>query len=76
VDDFYVSIGTGDLPIARIVKYLTLGEKEDQVEEYVTPSKTEHAVSEDTVTVLGLKGLLTTLARCCNPVPGMTLSVM
>ncbi len=26
--------------------------------------------SHDAVTVVGLKGLLTTIARCCNPVPG------
>jgi len=26
--------------------------------------------SHDTITVVGLKGLLTTMARCCNPVPG------
>ena len=25
---------------------------------------------EDAVTVLGLKGLLTNIARCCNPAPG------
>ena len=26
--------------------------------------------STDAITVLGLKGILTTIARCCNPVPG------
>ncbi len=69
VEDLYVAIGTGDLPGARIVKHLQFEEKEEEefLETFVVPGK---EVSDDSVTVLGLKGLLTTFARCCNPVPG------
>lgn len=69
VDDLYLAVGTGDLPVAKIVKHLQLGEKveEEIPETYVFPEK---EFVEDSVTVLGLKGLLTNFARCCNPVPG------
>jgi GTP diphosphokinase / guanosine-3',5'-bis(diphosphate) 3'-diphosphatase len=69
VDDLYIAIGTGDLGIARVVKYLTLGK--DEEETFEVQVKTSQTSSEgDTVAVLGLKGLLTSMARCCNPAPG------
>jgi len=49
------------------VKHLTLGDKE---EEFLLQAKPEQGGGEDSVTVLGLKGLLTTMGRCCNPAPG------
>jgi len=70
VDELYVSIGTGDIPIARMVKHLTLGDKEESEDVLVPTGKPSVEQSEEAVTVLGLKGLLTNIARCCNPVPG------
>jgi GTP pyrophosphokinase len=70
VEDMFVSIGTGDLPTQRIVKHLTLGEKEEPSDEIVPTSKPGALPIEEAVTVLGLKGLLTNFARCCNPAPG------
>jgi guanosine-3',5'-bis(diphosphate) 3'-pyrophosphohydrolase len=72
VEDLYVLLGTGDIPMARIVKHLTLGGKEEDEEEFVLQptGKPTTESSDDAVTVLGLKGLLTNFARCCNPVPG------
>jgi guanosine-3',5'-bis(diphosphate) 3'-pyrophosphohydrolase len=71
VEDFYESIGTGDLPLSKIVNHLTLGEKTDEESQLVaSPSKFDSTAATETVSVLGLKGLLTTMARCCNPAPG------
>ena len=70
IEDLFVAVGTSDLPLARIVKYLTLGGKDEQEPELVATPKSDQALAEDTVTVLGLKGLLTSMARCCNPAPG------
>lgn len=71
VDDLYVSIGNGDVSISRIVRHLTLGDKESVPDEILPTAKPGPSVTEDTsVTVLGLKGLLTNMARCCNPAPG------
>ena len=70
VDDLYFAIGTGDLPISKIVKHLTFSEKEETVEELFPTSKPSVAATDEAVTVLGLKGLLSNFARCCNPAPG------
>lgn len=70
VDDLYYNLGTGDLPLAKVVKYLTL-DKEEVEEAFVLQVKPAQSTGEeDTVSVLGLKGLLTSIARCCNPAPG------
>jgi GTP pyrophosphokinase len=70
VEDLYEAIGIGDLPVSRIVNHLTLGDKEEEAQLVATPSKFDQAQAMETVSVLGLKGLLTTMARCCNPAPG------
>jgi GTP pyrophosphokinase len=69
-DEFYEAIGMSDLTLPKIVKHLTLdkdGGKPDELLPTGAPSK---APAGETVTVLGLKGLLTNFARCCNPGPG------
>lgn len=69
-DDFYAAIGCGDISIGRIINRISENDKE-KIEEILTPRpSSQNKPSADTVTVLGLKGLLTTTARCCNPVPG------
>jgi GTP pyrophosphokinase len=75
VDDLYVSIGTGDLPLTRIVRFLTIKDKdeveEEDIEQYLTgPPVSDRGVDRGDVTVRGLKGLLTNMGRCCNPAPG------
>jgi len=65
------AIGCGDLPLGRLVNHLTLGGKDE--EEYaIAPRQPVEVVkpSGEAVSVLGLKGLLTNMARCCNPAPG------
>ncbi len=70
VDDLYVAIGTGDLTPQRIVKHLMLDESDQTFEEIIPTSKPVSGELGDAVSVLGLKGLLTTIGRCCNPAPG------
>jgi len=55
-----------------LVNHLTLGGKEGEDEFVITPRAPAEVVrpQDDTVSVLGLKGLLTSMARCCNPAPG------
>jgi GTP pyrophosphokinase len=70
LDDFYQAIGCGDLSIGRIISRIAESEKE-KVEEVLIPKPaTPTKITADTVTVLGLKGLLTAMAKCCKPVPG------
>jgi GTP pyrophosphokinase len=71
LDNLYEAIGNGDLPIGKLVNHITLGGRVD--EEYTiatSPSSETVQAGDEVVTVLGLKGLLTNMARCCNPAPG------
>ena len=71
VDDLYVAIGCGDIPLIRIANQLMQNEQDEEGLKFGTRQIPETAgESHDTITVVGLKGLLTTMARCCNPVPG------
>lgn len=72
IEDLYVGVGCGDVSIGRIINKLSEVEKAKQEAEAILAPKpaTEPKNPADTVTVLGLKGLLTTMARCCNPAPG------
>jgi GTP pyrophosphokinase len=69
-EGLFEALGCGDIALGRLVNHLTLG-KEDEAEFFPTARPSSRAAEEeDTVTVLGLRGLLTNMARCCNPAPG------
>ncbi len=69
VDDLYVGVGCGDISLSKIINLLSEVEpaKDPLFEQKeITPT----IGGNNGVTVLGLKGLLTVFARCCNPAPG------
>jgi len=68
LEEFYVSIGCGDISIARTINFLLEAKESDDALVVVPP--TSEQSSSDAVTVLGLKEILTNFARCCNPTPG------
>ncbi len=72
LDDLCAALGCGDLPLTRVSNELILIEEEHQDDfEFPLPPPMELEVRETNgVTVRGLKGLLTRMARCCNPAPG------
>jgi GTP pyrophosphokinase len=67
-DELYVALGCGDFNIARVVNKLVETKETDDVL-VVVPASSD-AVPTEAITVLGLKGLLTSMAKCCNPTPG------
>ncbi|MCW5873566.1 MAG: bifunctional (p)ppGpp synthetase/guanosine-3',5'-bis(diphosphate) 3'-pyrophosphohydrolase [Anaerolineales bacterium] len=69
-DDLYEAIGTGDVSVGRVTAKLNLGAEREHKMEPLPPGRQTPFTSGDSVSVLGLKGLLTTLAKCCKPVPG------
>jgi GTP pyrophosphokinase len=69
LDDLYVAVGCGDLSIGHIINTLSEGSSDEHIFE-IKPSTQPRDVGENAVTVLGLRNILTTFARCCNPVPG------
>jgi GTP pyrophosphokinase len=67
-EELYVAIGCGDFNIGRVVNKLVETKESDDVL-VVVPASSD-AVPTEAITVLGLKGLLTSMAKCCNPTPG------
>ncbi|MGD8605298.1 MAG: bifunctional (p)ppGpp synthetase/guanosine-3',5'-bis(diphosphate) 3'-pyrophosphohydrolase [Anaerolineales bacterium] len=69
-EDLMAAVGCGDINLGKVVSQLV--PDEDQTlhlrpsEEAVIPGE----VVSDDVSILGLSGLLTHIARCCNPAPG------
>jgi guanosine-3',5'-bis(diphosphate) 3'-pyrophosphohydrolase len=71
-DDFLAAIGYGDINGQQIATKVLTSERE-RAEQAVLETITERqqpAMSVTGVNMLGTSGLLTKLARCCNPLPG------
>ncbi|HEX7568788.1 MAG TPA: RelA/SpoT family protein, partial [Anaerolineaceae bacterium] len=71
VDDLYVALGCGDLTFSKIINKLgEMGQAKEFLVEPPVPTTEASKIGKDAVTVLGLKGILTSFAKCCNPAPG------
>jgi guanosine-3',5'-bis(diphosphate) 3'-pyrophosphohydrolase len=71
VEDLLTAIGCGDIHLGKVVSRLA----ETKLPELELPATMEREpasrpLAAREVTILGLSGLLTNLARCCKPVPG------
>jgi GTP diphosphokinase / guanosine-3',5'-bis(diphosphate) 3'-diphosphatase len=73
-EDLYVAVGCGDIPIGKVISKLSDLDGDKDSDPLLVPtvsSEPKTTITAGTVvTVLGLKGILTTFARCCKPVPG------
>ena len=69
-EELYEAIAIGDLSVGRLVSKLNLAEREEKLRELVETRRVVPVVEGEAVSVLGVKGLLTHLAKCCKPVPG------
>ena len=84
-DDLFVALGCGDISFMKIANHLMQNEVDEDGLRFGARASEDGSAqttsdeerqerpeiqSHDTITVVGLKGLLTTMARCCNPVPG------
>jgi GTP pyrophosphokinase len=67
-EELYDALGNGDLTLGRVVNKLLEAKESDDI--LVAVPASSEAVPSAAVTVLGLKGLLTAMAKCCNPTPG------
>ena len=70
MDELYFAIGCGDLSLSRIVNRLTVIGHE--LEEFQVPEVSDlpSTIIDDSIHLQGLSGMLTTIGKCCNPVPG------
>ncbi len=70
LDDLYVAVGCGDLSLGHIINTLSDGSADEEHIFEIKPSTQQKDLGENAVSVLGLRNILTTFARCCKPVPG------
>jgi GTP pyrophosphokinase len=71
VSEMAAAIGRSDLPLTKVANELVLIEDEDDVLKLPTKKEEEgERKPVDGINVRGLKGLLTRMAKCCNPAPG------
>lgn len=68
LEDIFVAIGSSDLSVGRLINKLLESKETDDI--LVVVPSTSPPPSTGSVTVLGLKDILTNSARCCNPTPG------
>jgi GTP diphosphokinase / guanosine-3',5'-bis(diphosphate) 3'-diphosphatase len=79
-DDFFAAAGAGDLNGAQITsKILDVErrEQEDRDKMVLKPRQSPPSLVVDSsngINILGTSGLLISLAKCCNPVPGDTIT--
>lgn len=69
-EDLFVAIGCGDIGLGRVINRISDENAKKDPFIFTLHQPKESKPSGNGVTVLGLKGLLTTFARCCNPAPG------
>jgi len=67
VEDLHAAVGYGDLNTAQVATRLLEVEEKPVVEE-PTPSARPEAAAQ--ISVRGVGAILTSLAKCCRPVPG------
>lgn len=69
-EDLFFAIGTGDLSLGKVIARIKILEPED---EQIFSSENvdgQVEISDDSISILGLGGLLSHLGKCCKPVPG------
>jgi guanosine-3',5'-bis(diphosphate) 3'-pyrophosphohydrolase len=67
-DEMFIDLGTGDLSVSRVIHQIA--ETEENANLLTAGIPPPELKPTEAVNVVGLKGLLTTLGRCCNPTPG------
>ncbi len=67
-DELFIALGCGDISISRVIRRYS--EQEENTDILAVGGVTPKSASSDAIEVVGLKGLLWQMARCCKPAPG------
>jgi len=67
-DEMFIALGNGDLSVSKVIK--EFAEDEHSPDILIATGPASESTSTNAVEVVGLKGLLSSIARCCNPTPG------
>jgi GTP pyrophosphokinase len=67
-DEMFVDLGTGDLSVGKVIK--EIAETEENANLLTSNAPATEVEATDAVNIVGLKGLLTSMGKCCHPAPG------
>ncbi len=67
-DEMFIALGCGDLSLSKIIRQFAESPENEDILTASAP-KADH-FSTNAVDVVGLKGMLSSMGRCCNPMPG------
>ena len=77
IDDLYVAVGSGDLTVGQAVGALarlreehTAPQAQDLLTKTPVRQRSQAPRGPDDVTIEGVGNLMTTIAKCCQPLPG------
>jgi len=70
VDDFYATIGRGDITSTQIASHCQSLSQPEQPAEKTFTEKNRARTQHGEVIIEGVGNLLTNMARCCSPAPG------
>lgn len=70
LDDLFAALGRGDIKLAQILHRLTPAESVEPPVQTIVKSQQLPEVTGDDLSIEGVGNLLTSMARCCKPVPG------
>jgi GTP pyrophosphokinase len=69
-DEFFIDLGQGDLSISKVIREFSQTTQSEEILTEYTGGIRPDQITTDAIEVVGLKGMLTNMARCCNPMPG------
>jgi GTP pyrophosphokinase len=67
-DELFIALGNGDLAFNKVIRQFAVAPEAEDILTANAPKSDPS--STNIVEVVGLKGMLSTMARCCNPMPG------
>jgi guanosine-3',5'-bis(diphosphate) 3'-pyrophosphohydrolase len=67
-EELFIALGCGDISISRVIRQFS--EADETARTLEIGSHIKESTTTDAIEVVGLKGLLSQMARCCNPTPG------
>jgi GTP pyrophosphokinase len=67
-DEMFVDLGTGDLSGSKVIKEIS--ETVENANLLMPSAPTTEVEATGAVNIVGLKGLLTSMGKCCHPAPG------
>ncbi|MCE7917911.1 MAG: bifunctional (p)ppGpp synthetase/guanosine-3',5'-bis(diphosphate) 3'-pyrophosphohydrolase [Chloroflexi bacterium CFX1] len=67
-DEMFIDLGTGELSLSKLIRQFSQDEEIKDILEANAPAAPQKPT--DAIEVVGLKGMLASMAKCCNPMPG------